>query len=276
MPCITFDLTEEQKKDLKDNMKKVKPIAIVKGNKKSPHYNKFLYLDQDDKRCSKTNIIKIPEENYFEILPDTNKDTRNCFYIAGPSGAGKSYMAKQIATNYHKLYPDRRIFIISHLDQDDTLDEMDFIHRLDNEKLCEADPNVNDFCDCLFICDDYEAIPGKVGKWILNFIEQLLIMGRCHSKNEKDRQGNISVIIINHHLTNYKKTRLMLMESDKFLFYPQSTSYQQLQYVLKTHLGMEKDDVKALRKLGRWVYCSKTYPQYLMSAHECKILHQDE
>lgn len=275
MPNITFDLTAEQKKDMKD-MKTVRPIAVVKGNPKSKYYNKFLYLDQHESRSSNSNHLKIPEDSYFEILPHANEDTRDIYFLAGPSGCGKSTIATQIATNYHKMYPDRDVFVISHLDKDDTLDQMDFIKRLNLQKLYEQDPDVNDFADCMIIADDYEAVEGDVGKWIMNFLDQCMIMGRCHSKDEKEgRQGNISMILIRHQLSDYKKTRLLLMESSSLIFYPQSTAYHALQYVLKNQLGLEKDEVKSLRKMGRYVMASKVYPQYLLSAHEAKLLHQE-
>ena len=279
MPMITFDLSTEQK--LKSqNYKKVTPIAIVKGNPHSEYYNKILYLDPDEKAHSTENHIKIPEDCYFSILPNAHPDKRNCYYIAGPSGAGKSYIAKQIAENYHKLYPNRKIFIVSHLDKDDTLDTMDFVHRLDLERLHEADPDINepDFANTLWIWDDFESIPGDTGKFMLNLLEQILIMGRKHTttKDGKNEQGGISCIVINHNLTNYRKTKIILLESDTLILYPQATSYHNLRYVLETQMGMDKEEIKNTRKMGRFILASKTYPQYILSAHECKLLHQDD
>jgi hypothetical protein len=38
---------------------------------------------------------------------------------------------------------------------------------------------------------------------------------------------------------------------------------------------MEKDDVKKLKKLGRWVMIHKFYPQFVLSQQKAYLLHQD-
>lgn len=97
-------------------------------------------------------------------------------------------------------------------------------------------------------------------------------MGRKHSED----QGNVSMLVLSHYLTNYKKTRLILNEANYFVVYPQATSSHALGYLLKTHLGLEKDDIKRLKRLGRWVLLHKSYPQYLLSAQTCELLHLDD
>jgi len=270
MPTLTFEKPKLKKED-KD---KVQPICIVKGDNAKFH-NRFLYLDtreripEGEKGFKK---IEIPEDCFFSILPSSIPDKREIYYVAGCSGSGKSYIARSIVSNYHRMYPDRPVFLVSKLAEDKTLDDMEAKPiRLDYSKWVEAPPNVNEFSNCCFIFDDYDCIEGKEGKVVQQFIDDIASMGRAHS----DTQGNITMLCLSHYLSRYSRTRLLINETSHFIVYPQSTSHHALSYLLKTHLGMDKDDVKRLKKMGRWVLLHKSYPQYLLSSHSCELLHQD-
>lgn len=276
MPSFTFEPTKQQ---LKDDT--CFPIAIVKDtdSKGSKFHNKFLYLDTSDKRKG-ISKAEIPMGCIYNLMPNANKDKRDVFYIAGASGSGKSWIAKQLAENYIKMYPDRDVYVISKLEEDETLDSMDLGKkkpiRLDYSGWDVNPPNINSFVDCLIIADDFDTIEGKVGKAIQTFIDDIAIMGRQHCRDEGNRTGNITLLCLTHYLTNYKKTRLLLNEATHFVLYPQNTSSHGLYYLLKTHLGMDRDDIKKLKKLGRWCLMSKNYPQYLISSQYAEVLHQDD
>lgn len=270
MPVFTFEPTNEQKKSNKCNA-----VAIVKGDD-SKFHNKFLYLDTSDYSKNGIDKAEIPMGCIFNLLPNTDINKRDVFYIAGASGSGKSWIAKQLSENYLKMYPDREIYIVSKLEEDDTLDSMELPKgkqpiRLDYSDWDVNPPNINEFSNSLMIFDDFDTIEGKQGKAIQTFIDDIAIMGRKHHNN----QGCVSMLCLTHHITNYKKTRLILNEATHFVVYPQATSAHALTYLLKTHLGMERDDVKKLKKLGRWVCFSKMYPQYLISSQYAEILHKD-
>jgi hypothetical protein len=40
-------------------------------------------------------------------------------------------------------------------------------------------------------------------------------------------------------------------------------------------VGMTKDDVRDLKKMGRWVMVAKQYPQYLISSQHARMLIRD-
>jgi len=267
-----FELTKNPPKTTKNAKKNKYAIAIVKGNKDNKNYNKFLVLDDEIKNKG-IHRIEIDDDVCFQILPNVDKNKRDIFYLAGSSGSGKSYVARTIADNYHKMYPDRKIYIISKLDEDDTLDGMKApFHRLKYEKLVEFPIDINEFSHSLVIFDDYDTITGKVGKAVHALIEDIAIMGRKHS----DKQGCITMLCLTHYITNYKKTRLLLNEANYFVVYPQATSSHALTYLLKKHLGFEKKDIKKLKRMGRWVCFHKSYPQYLLSSQYAQILHQED
>ena len=212
--------------------------------------------------------IEIPDDSSFQIIPSPDKEKRQVYYIAGQSGSGKSYAARGIAEGYKKLHPDREIYLISKLNEDSTLDTMKEgkPKRISIQSLVDDYPKIDEFKDCMIIFDDYDTFEGKEGKVIHQLIDDLAIQGR---------HTNTTMLCLTHYLTNYKKTRLILNEASHFIIYPQATSFSALKYLLGTHLGLSKEEIHKLKKLGRWVLISKNYPQYLISLHTAKVLHQD-
>jgi len=264
MPRLTFEPTKEQKK-------RAYPIAIVKGDDKKFH-NRFLYLDPDEHTETGALQVEIPMDCRFSVLPSTDKDKRNCYYVAGASGSGKSWFAKMIAQNYHKMYPDRPIYLISKLEHDDTIDDTDApIQRIDHKEFVDNPPDINKLSNSLVIFDDYDVIQGKEGEAVHTLIDDIATMGRKHG----DDQGCISMLCLTHALTNYKKTRVLLNECDTIVVYPQNTNAKGLRYLLGTYFGLEKDDIRRLKKMGRYVVCSNRFPQYLLSGNRCELLHLD-
>jgi len=255
------------------------PVSIIKGSNKKLH-NKFLVLDRDPKKtkekCGKRKgytELEIDEDSCFNILPSTDPNKRDMYYICGASGSGKSYVAKMIATNYHKLYPNRPIYVISKLECDETLDEMDFITRLDYSEWARDPPNINNIKDCMVIFDDCDGITGKVGKAVHQFMEDIAITGRKHG----DNQGNISMLYITHHITNYSKTALILNETQNFIIYPRATNPKSMKYLLENYLGFDTKQIKQLKKLNtRWLWIRSHYPQFIISAHTARLLNQDD
>eukprot|EP00466_Bigelowiella_natans_P001943 jgi/Bigna1/140710/aug1.57_g15418 len=196
--------------------KNLKPIAIVKSEKKDkdPLHNAFLYLDMDDKPNSKKKTkIELDFHQKFEILPNTNSDKRNIFFIAGASGSGKSYITKQIVNNYAKLYPKRKIFIVSRLDEDETLDGIKSknIIKLDIPSLVETPFDVNNplFYKSCFVLDDVDDLPDKhQQKAVQDMLNAIAIMGRLHKK-KKDEEGKETgqelVLDVKQHSEEFKK-----------------------------------------------------------------------
>lgn len=269
MVSFTFEVSKEEKK------KGALPIAIVKSTDKDKDtfHNKLLYLDPSEKSKKDITEVQIPEGCLFNLLPSTDPDKRDVYYIAGASGSGKSYIAKQLAEAYKKMYPDRQVYVVSKLAEDNTLDSMKGVEpiRLDYTQFVAAPPDINALSNSMIIFDDYDTIEGKAGDAVQTLINDIAIMGRKHTEG----QGNVTMLCLTHHITNYKKTRLLLNEATHFVVYPQATSTHALTYLLKTHLGLERDEVKALKRMGRWVCFAKMYPQYLISAQKAIILHQD-
>jgi hypothetical protein len=215
---------------------------------------------------AKDTSINLPDDSSFQVLPSPDPEKREVFYIAGASGSGKSYMAKGIAECYKKLHPSREVYLISKLGDDSTLDTMKPPpKRINIQTLIDDYPELDEFKDCCVIFDDYDTFTGNAEKVIHKLIDDLATMGR---------HTNTTMLCLSHYLTNYKKTRLLLNEATHIVVYPMATSFHALGYLLKTHIGMTKDDVRDLKKMGRWVCVYKHYPQWLISAHHARVLNQ--
>jgi hypothetical protein len=212
----------------------------------------------------KDTAVELTDAGQFQLIPSPDPKRREVFYIAGASGSGKSYIAKSIAECYKKFFPDREVYLISKLGEDNTLDKMEPPpQRLDIESFIEDYPELDEFKDCLVIFDDYDTFTGKHEKVVHKLIDDLATMGR---------HTNTTMLCLSHYLTNYKKTRLLLNEATHIVVYPMATSFHALGYLLKTHIGMSKDDVRDLKKMGRWVCIYKHYPQWLVSSQHARLL----
>jgi hypothetical protein len=245
---------EEALKNNEESIKEKKDIRNLYGRIKQERDNdKTVFLDDD---------------SMFNLIPSPDPNKREVYYIAGASGSGKSYIAKGLAEGYKKLFPQREIYLISKLKEDETLDNMKVgkPKRINIESFLTDYPELDEFKDCMVIFDDYDTITGKLGDTIQKIIDDLAIQGR---------HTNTTMLCLTHYITNYKKTRLLLNEATHYVVYPQSTSFSNLKYLLGHHVGLSKEEVKDLKKMGRWVAISKNYPQYLISSHQAKILNQE-
>ena len=224
-------------------------------------YESVLRDERDSKR------IELPDDSTFQPIPDPDPKKRDIWYVAGISGSGKSYFARGICEAYKKLFPSREIYLISKLTEDETLDTMKIGKpaRIRLDSLVEDPPSLEEFKDCLVVFDDYDTLSPPYDKVVQKLIDDLAIMGR---------HTGTSMLVLSHYLTNYKKTRLILGEAHSIVLYPMATSFKAMAYVCEHHCGLTKEEVHGLKKLGRWVMIHKTYPAYLISAHNAYVLHQ--
>lgn len=245
---------------LEEALKKDVPVESLTESKEVKEvYEKILNDSTSDKS------VELDDEGDFELIPNPEPTKRSVWYIAGQSGSGKSYIAKTLANYYHKLFPERGIYLVSKLEKDETLDALKFIKRLNIQSFVEDYPSIDEFKDTMMIFDDYDCLTGDAEKVVLKIIDDLAITGR-HS--------NTTMLCLSHYLTNYKKTRLLLNEATHVVVYPQSTSYHALRYLLKSYVGVDEDVLKRLRKNGsRWLAFFKGFPSICISQKGAELLH---
>jgi len=213
--------------------------------------------------------IKLPPGSTFNLSFNPDPEKRFIYYIAGASGSGKSYIAKHLSEQYQNLFKGRPVYLVSKLKVDETLDGMkERPIRLNIEKLTETPmKDLEPLRESLVIFDDYDTLTGKEAKAVQQLIDDICIMGR-HTVT--------SILILSHHLSNFKKTRLCLTEATHFVVYPQSTGAHALNYFLKTYVGMGPKEVQAIKNTGsRWLCIHKNFPIYYITETEAGLLNAD-
>lgn len=216
-----------------------------------------------------SSIIKLPPGSTFSLNFNPDSTKRSIYYIAGASGSGKSYIAKHLSEQYQKMFKGRPVYLVSKLKEDETLDSMkDKPIRLNIEKLTDKPmTDLEALRESLVIFDDYDTLIGKEAKAVQQLIDDICIMGR-HTVT--------SILILSHHLSNFKKTRLCLTEATHFVVYPQSTGAHALNYFLKTYVGMGPKEVAAIKNTGsRWLCIHKNFPIYYITETEAGLLNAD-
>ena len=211
------------------------------------------------------------------IFPDPNKGaTRECIYVTGCSGSGKSWFTRTYAENFNRLHKGKRpIYLISTLESDETLDNAKCkINRLSLNSLCDDPIDINneeEISNSLIIFDDWDTVEDEKGAGGRKYATVLWKL--MNDILTKGRHMSITIIIISHYNTRGAKGRLILTESNLFVIYPHGTSQHALDYLLGHHVGIKKDEIRALGDLGsRWVAVSKVFPKYLVSEYIAKLI----
>jgi hypothetical protein len=241
-------------------MKGVPVSNLIEPENVKALYEKVLHDEENEKE------IDLNTDSMFQPIPPPDPKTRTVWYIAGASGSGKSYFARGLAEAYKKLYPEREVYLISKLKEDETLDKMKIgkPKRINVDTLVENPPEIEEFQNCMIIFDDYDTFQPPYFKVVMRLIDDLAIQGR---------HTNTTMLCLTHYLSNYKNTRLILNEMTHLVVYPQATAFKPLKYLLETHLGLDKDAVAQLKRIGsRWVCFGKNYPQTQISEHSAKLL----
>jgi Cdc6-like AAA superfamily ATPase len=201
-----------------------------------------------------------------KMMPVFFKDDKKfqCFYIVGACGSGKSTIALNLAEQYHKDFPNNEIILISKLDSDETLDKLKCIIRIPINSFIEQPPEINEEKDALFIFDDYESFPKNIYDKVIQFINDIVTMGR---------HNRLKIILCHHNVTNYKATRLTLSEATNFVVFGASASHSSLKYLFGTKLGLTNEQIKEIKSLkSRWVSVYVHYPNFILTETEVRLL----
>ena len=219
-----------------------------------------------------TTSLKLDIGSKFEILPSSDKKKSSRYYICGMSECGKSYIAKQIIEQYNLFFPKRKIYVISKLKKDETLDSCKCkLTRINPDIFLDEIPTIEEFSNdgegCLIVCDDYDNFKGKLGKIIQTFIDDICQLGR---------HENISCVLCTHFLTNYATSSIKLSECQYYVIFPQGATSKKLSYLLESYAGISDVNTKLIKSMGRWVLISRCHPQYAISESEILIFNQKD
>jgi len=201
--------------------------------------------------------LKLGENETFLPICDPEKE-RSVLYITGMSGSGKSYFTADWIKRYKQIYPKNNVYLLSSLDQDDSIDKIKDLYRIKLNEFVEDKWTIDDLKDSCIIFDDTDCIQDKsIKKEIDLLLNSVLQTGR-HSRT--------TVIFTSHLATMGKDSKIILAEAHSVVLFPATMGARNLKYICEQYFGLSPEEVKKLKKLeGRWVQINRTYPKSILS-----------
>jgi len=243
--------------------------------------NQFAYIDNAQGKREGTlsfrestsgeDTVELEDGYKFCIAPRPVKEKEHStMFIAGESGAGKSFFVREYAKRYKAMFSKNSIFLISYLDEDETLDAYKEIVRLNafTEEFLDECMEFNlkaEFNNSLVIFDDIDSIVNKKTKEkIYGLLNKMLRVGR---------HFNLSVAYLGHELYASPELKGILNESMSITFFPRFLSYKKLKYLLEVYFGLSKEQIERIRSIrDRSVTYIKGSDKIILSDTQCFIL----
>ena len=201
----------------------------------------------------------------FQLVPDRNKE-RDILYITGQSGSGKSYFTAQYCIQYKRIFPKNSIYLISSLNEDETLEKLNdikkgFFTRINiTPALITDNINAKDFENSLVIFDDFECLKDKkLKEYVCSVRDEILETGRHHKT---------SMIATYHLPTNSHDTRRIINEAHAIIYFPHVSNFK-IKNLLENYLGMDKNFLQWTKKRrSRWACVLRGFPNMFINENE--------
>jgi len=272
MPSLSFD---------SENGKAVAYIQVSKEELKAKpelktYNNQIIYLHDNSDGVKE---IEFDDLSIFPLFKFRKGEKQiNRISVYGRSGVGKSSLVGKILDSMKSKRfgdPDREIFIISGIDEDEALDKprgpkdnKELPERVDVYDPSFAEMKPADFKGGIVIYDDVEAMANKaVSKAVLNLRNTMF---------ETSRHFGTDIISISHNTLGGNLTRYANSESTGFVLFPGFSQHHHIQTYLKKYGGFSKDAIEKVVKIGetrsRWIYCSNMSPSYVVHEHGCYLV----
>lgn len=219
--------------------------------------------------------VSLSDGRMFRILPTAKEGKRDVLYLAGPPGQGKTYLSCQFLRLYERMWPTRKCFVFTGDERDPTI----LAQNLQRTEIISVDLKDKDgipfflkkqwthesFYNCVVMFDD---VDGMVNKQVVNALRDL--MDKCLKMG---RHTGTSVIITNHMLTEYQKTRQWIQQANWVVFFPLSAIGRNIEYFIRDYLGIKNvESQEQLMRMGRWVAVKTDTPQLALSDYKCILL----
>lgn len=258
-PYTVIDEDEIRKHRKKLKNKDIDNIINALSKNSSPSDKKLDYVynkvkKQYDELIKKE--FKIYDDGVIQPIPNVEKDSER-MYVAGPTDSGKTYYVSKYVTEFKKLFPDKKIYLISDVSKDHLLD--DLVKRIEfNDEEFVSDPiSPEELKNSLVIFDDIDSIQNKT---LFKSVEALR-----DSLLRRGRHENISVIVTSHLLNCGNSSRIIMNECSSFTIYPKSGSTHAITYLLKKYCGFNASMINKIFSLpSRWVTIYKNFPIYVL------------
>lgn len=225
------------------------------------------------KFCVLPTFYDPPEDLRNENDPHSKRDI---IYYCGPSGSGKTFTATMFAREYHSMYPDNNIILISPMVPDDGPDSLSVLNPIvfditnpDVAYLNFIDPATKltpgDLRNSLVLVDDLENVNDKaLLKGIQELMNNLLMTGR---------HFRVSLCINSHIPCRGSQTKAVLAETRFICVFPFSAPTNKNKYLLTNYCGLNPADMAYIRKKrSRWVLIHSQGPPMIIGDKFIKML----
>lgn len=206
---------------------------------------------------------------------------RECLYITAPSGGGKSTYAGYYINEYKYMYPNRKFYLFSRLDEDEALDDLKPLRIKIGKELIKKQFTPDDFKKSVVLFDDIDTLPeieksdtedeneppkrGRKRKKKMKVDMSLVVQKIRDDLLETGRKKQVSVVCTSHQMTNYNKTKIMLTECHAVTFFPQTGLCKIITRFLKDYCNFNKEQIKKIFSLpSRYVTVYRTFPIYVL------------
>ena len=190
---------------------------------------------------------RITSESGSVWMPDFLSLGRITLFLPGSPGAGKSFFAARVLDS---LPEDFNVLLFTALTEEDEnfkdLKQPIFRVKMTPETLSKINlASIRERgSNIVLLFDDFDNIPkGRILNEVQRILHDVLANGRAHSGDD-DR--NVHVIVTTHALNDYMKTKYITENCDYIAFFPQSTTFCQLQR-LGLKVGLSQAQISALR-----------------------------
>lgn len=302
------------KKNPKKKFSTIRELLIMNGEEVPPDLEEeYERTKQIIEEQSGRNIIL--EDGTLELIPNPDPNYREKMFIAAPTGYGKTGFACKYLRMYQQLF-QREVFIFTPDPDDDTIkkclnftpifidifekekaedeenniDEEEIIDELfegsqviskkkenkkrkrkNNEFEVVKNPlNPKEFVNCAILFDDLKNIhQPQVKTAITKFASEMIGIGR-HS--------NVTVVITNQFLTDYRNTREILMEANWIVVFTEGV-YRNLEYFLSEYMKIPRQSkiTNKLKKLNtRWIAFHMIRPQFYLYETGVSLFPEDD
>lgn len=232
--------------------------TIPKIRKYKTYISDMLYaLD----RCLNRSI---DGQNFFRYPGDKIRDAIN---IYGISGSGKSYYAMQYCKRYRKIYPDRKIYLVTTNIHDDDLFRNLGIKKLslsrDVIKKLKFDEKT--FKNALVIFDDIESDDRAISEYVRRIRNMLFLKSRKH---------HTSILNIIHKALGGHDTVTCNNECTGGVFFIRH-NWAESKRLLSKYFELNDSQLKmvyATKKSSRCVYVHKIFPKFLICDDKIQML----
>lgn len=194
------------------------------------------------------------------LMKDNQVD--HCFYT-GMNGVGKSTQIANYCKQYLRLFPKNPIYFFSREPNDDAFSDIKMKKIKLDDNILSFEIDLDELSNSLCIFDDIDTLPSKIAEKTQHIRDDILECGR---------KKGIYMCNVSHQILNYKKTKQLILESNKIIFFPRSSQYQVRRF-LKDYIGIEPNVIKMIMNINsRWILVNKTYPITIIGEHDVYIL----